>query len=313
MTLVAERWSPLDVPAADRDDAFREVVSATHLPWSLTPGEPLPGPTGLARYRIGDLTLVDCRCGPCSGSRGRSQLAATDDDVVGVLFVRSGSELIEVDGARVVVDAGAALLWRSDVPVRFSVPGRLHKWTLLVPSSRLPSPPPSGLLDPVAAGLLAALLGTTLASAGSLDGRLGRPVADAAVALLAGALAPPPDGDPAWSRVTAYVDAHLRDPSLTPAAIAAGAYLSVRSLYALFAERGSTPAGYVRHRRLAGARQELARRGTAATVAAVAHGWGFRDTATFGRGFRAEFGRTPDEVRRASSAGTARPPGSGPR
>jgi AraC family transcriptional regulator, positive regulator of tynA and feaB len=180
------------------------------------------------------------------------------------------------------------------------VPGRLHKWTLLVPSSRLPARPPSGLLDPAAAALLTALLGTTLASAGSLDARLGRPVADAAVDLLAGALGPPPDDDPAWSRVAAYVERNLRDPALTPSAVAAGAYLSLRSLYALFAARGQTPAGYVRRLRLEGAHRELARRGTAGTVAQVAHAWGFRDQATFGRGFRAAFGRTPDEVRRGS-------------
>ncbi|MGY1823266.1 helix-turn-helix domain-containing protein [Geodermatophilus sp. SYSU D00079] len=302
MTLVAERWDAADVPATDRDDAFREVVSATHLPWSLTPGEPVPGPVGLTRYRVGDLTLVDCRCGPCSGSRGRAQLAVTDDDVVGVLFVRSGVEQVEAGGERVALGPGAALLWRADEPVRFRVPGRLHKWTLLVPSSRLPGAR-SGLLDPAAARLLTALLGTTLAAAGSLDGRLGQPVADAAVGLLAGALAPPDDAAPppdaaAWARVTAHVEAHLRDPALTPAAIAAGAYVSERSLYALFAARGLTPAGFVRRRRLEGAARELARRGTAVTVAAVAHGWGFRDAGTFGRGFRAAFGRTPDAVRR---------------
>ncbi|MGY1664094.1 helix-turn-helix domain-containing protein [Geodermatophilus sp. SYSU D00705] len=302
MTLVAERWDAADVPAADRDDAFREVVSATHLPWALTPGERVPGPAGLVRYRVGDLTLVDCRCGPCSGSRGRAQLAATDDDVVGVLFVRSGLEQVEVGGARVTLGPGTALLWRADEPARFRVPGRLHKWTLLVPSSRLPGAR-SGLLEPAAARLLTALLGTTLASAGALDERLGQPVADAAVGLLAGALAPrddsaPPRDDAAWARVTAHVAAHLRDPSLTPAAIAAGAYVSERSLYALFAARGLTPAGYVRRRRLDGAARELARRGTTVTVGAVAHAWGFRDSATFGRGFRAAFGRTPDEVRR---------------
>ncbi|MGY1640800.1 helix-turn-helix domain-containing protein [Geodermatophilus sp. SYSU D00703] len=296
MTLTAERWRPDELSG---DDGFRAAVCDTHLPWALTPGDPLPGPVDLARYRFGDLTLVDCRCGPCAGSRGRAELAATDDDVVGVLFVREGSEELEVGGARVVVRPGSALLWRADEPVRFRVPGRLHKWTLLVPSSRLPGVR-CGLLDPAAAGLLAALLGTTLAHAGALDGRLGQPVADAAVDLLAGALTPPP-ADDAWARVTAFVAAHLRDPGLTPAAVAAGAYLSVRSLYALCAAHGTTPAGYVRRCRLEGAARELVRRGTAVTVAQVASAWGFGDQATFGRGFRAAFGRTPDQVRRGQA------------
>jgi len=33
-------------------------------------------------------------------------------------------------------------------------------------------------------------------------------------------------------------------------------------------------------------------------VGAVAAAWGFTDQATFGRAFRAAFGRTPDGVRR---------------
>ena len=48
----------------------------------------------------------------------------------------------------------------------------------------------------------------------------------------------------------------------------------------------------------------LERAGTRVTVAEVAHGCGFRDQATFGRAFRAEYGCTPDEVRRAKAAAT---------
>ncbi|MGY1696823.1 helix-turn-helix domain-containing protein [Geodermatophilus sp. SYSU D00814] len=248
------------------------------------------GRVEVARYRVGDLALLDRRCGP--GARP----AAADDGVVGVSFVREGREVVEVGAARFVAGPGSAVLWRADQPVRFRVPGRLHEWTLLAPSSRLPTAV-GGPLDATAAGLLTALVGTALASAGALGGRLGQPVADALVDLLAGALTPV-DDDPAWARVTAHVAAHLREPSLSPAAIAAGAYVSVRSLYGLCAARGTTPAGYVRRLRLEGARRELARRGTAVTVAAVAHGWGFGDPATFGRAFRAAFGCTPGDVRR---------------
>jgi AraC family transcriptional activator of tynA and feaB len=59
MTLVAERWTPSGLDPADRVDAFREVISATHLPWSLdAPVDGPPGSDELTRYRIGDLTLI---------------------------------------------------------------------------------------------------------------------------------------------------------------------------------------------------------------------------------------------------------------
>jgi AraC-like DNA-binding protein len=160
------------------------------------------------------------------------------------------------------------------------------------------------LLDPTAVGLLTALLGTTMSSAAHLVGALCMPIADAAVDLLAGALpgsAPAEPSDEAtWLRVTTYVQRHLREPDLTPEAMAAAGLVSLRSLYALFAARGDTPARYVRRRRLEAAHRELVRRGTAVSVAQVAHAWGFGDQATFSRAFRSAYGRTPDDVRRSS-------------
>jgi AraC family transcriptional regulator, positive regulator of tynA and feaB len=297
MALATQRWRPAELPPDERADAFRAAVSATHLPWSVSPGAEGADGDGLTRYRFGDLALVDCRCGPCSGHRGRSQLAATDEDALGVLFVRGGTEQVEVAGERVVVRPGSALVWRGDEPVRFRVPGRLHKWTLLVPRTRLPAGG-ARLLEGEAVGLLTALLRTTIHSAGALDERLALPVADAVVGLLGGALRPaePPSAEATWLRASAYVHRHLRDPDLTPERIAVAAYVSPRSLYALFAVRGETPARYVRRLRLDGARRDLERGGR--TVAAVASSWGFTDQATFGRNFRAAYGRTPDDVRR---------------
>ena len=300
MALATQRWRPAELPPDERVDAFREAVSATHLPWSLTPAGKGADDDGLTRYRLGDLALVDCRCGPCSGFRGRAQFAATAEDAVGVLFVRGGAEQVEVAGERFVVRPGSALVWRGDEPVRFRVPGRLHKWTLLVPGSRVPVVG-TRLLDGAAVGLLAALLGTAIRSSDTLDARLALPVADAAVDLLAGALRPAEPSSSsaaAWVRVSAYVHRHLRDPALGPERIAAAAYLSPRSLYTLFAARDDTPARYVRRLRLQGAHRDLQRGGAGGTVAGVASAWGFTDQATFGRNFRAAYGRTPDEVRR---------------
>ena len=275
MTLVAERWTPSGLDPADRVDAFREAISATHLPWSLdAPVDGPPDPMSSPGTGSRDLTLIDCRCGPCSGSRGRSQLAATSDDVVGVLFVRSGVEYVETGESRSVVRPGAALLWRGDEPVRFALPGRLHKWTLLVP-------PPVCRTSGAARSTRRLQRcwrpswGRRSRLRGRCRGGSGQPVADAAVELLRGAVAPSSSDDATWLRVTAFVQRHLREPSLAPPAIAAGTFVSVRALYALFAARGTSPAAYVRSLRLEAACRDLARRGTAVTVAEVAHGWGF--------------------------------------
>lgn len=312
MALQAVSWSPAGVPAADRVDAWRDAISASHLPWALQ-RERADGPApseSLVDYRVGDLTLVDCRCGPCAGHRGRAEQARTDTDAVGILFVRAGEELIEVGDEREVVRPGSALVWRSSEAVRFIVPGPLHKWTLLLPAMRIPALARPGvrLIEGSGVRPLIGLLGTTLESASSLDDAMGLPIADAAVDLLTGVLsAAAVPGDPTaatWTRVSTYVRQHLSDPQLSPARLAAAGLVSLRSLYALFEARGDTPGRYVRRLRLAAARRRLERCGTRVTVAEVAHGCGFRDQATFGRAFRAEYGCTPDEVRRAIAATT---------
>jgi AraC family transcriptional regulator, positive regulator of tynA and feaB len=94
-----------------------------------------------------------------------------------------------------------------------------------------------------------------------------------------------------------HIEEHLTDPELRPQAIAAAHAVSLRTLYQLFERRGETVSGYVRRRRLARARAELARRGPATTVAEVAHRWGFADQAAFGRAFRRQYGCPPSAVR----------------
>ena len=94
------------------------------------------------------------------------------------------------------------------------------------------------------------------------------------------------------ARADAYIAQRLRDPALSPAEIAASQFMSLRQLYKLFAQRSSTPAEWIISLRLAGARDELARRpGT--PISLVAATWGFRTPGHFTRRFRAAYGILP--------------------
>lgn len=102
-------------------------------------------------------------------------------------------------------------------------------------------------------------------------------------------------------RVLSYIDDHLGDPALDPAAIAAANYLSVRHLYNLFSATGTTVAQWVKQRRLDRARSDLADPLRAAeTVAAISERWGFEDAGYFSRVFKQSFGQTPGEWRRTA-------------
>ncbi|MGW9210505.1 helix-turn-helix domain-containing protein [Embleya sp. NPDC055664] len=95
-------------------------------------------------------------------------------------------------------------------------------------------------------------------------------------------------------RVLAYVRAHLRDPGLTPAKVAAVHNVSVRSLYRVCEEGGVSLEQWIIRRRLEAARRELvAPEHAHRTIDAIARSWGFASPSHFGRRFRAAYGTTP--------------------
>jgi len=101
--------------------------------------------------------------------------------------------------------------------------------------------------------------------------------------------------------VQGFIQQHLGDPWLSPAAVAAAHHVSLRSLQQLFHGEGLTVAGWIRQRRLEQCRRDLADPALASRpVAAVAARWGFASAADFSRAFRAVHGMPPAEYRRSA-------------
>jgi AraC-like DNA-binding protein len=96
-----------------------------------------------------------------------------------------------------------------------------------------------------------------------------------------------------------HVREHLADPHLRVAELARRHHVSVRHLYTLFEQIGTTPGAYVREQRLLAAQTMLcdpryARFATSDVAAAV----GIHDVSTFKRAFRRQYGTTPAGWRR---------------
>jgi AraC-like DNA-binding protein len=101
--------------------------------------------------------------------------------------------------------------------------------------------------------------------------------------------------------VQAFIQQHLGDTGLSPAAVAAAHHVSLRTLHQLFHDEGLTVAGWIRQRRLEQCRRDLADPALAARpVAAIAARWGFTSAADFSRTFRASHGMPPAEYRRSA-------------
>jgi len=104
-------------------------------------------------------------------------------------------------------------------------------------------------------------------------------------------------------RIISYIEAHLRDPDLTPRLVAQACRITARYLHHLFASERETVTQYIQRRRL----EECAR----ALVATPEHGrlvteiafdYGFNSLTHFGRVFRNRYGLTPSQYRRAALA-----------
>ncbi|MFT3798305.1 helix-turn-helix domain-containing protein [Microbacterium sp.] len=102
-------------------------------------------------------------------------------------------------------------------------------------------------------------------------------------------------------RIHGYIDEHLDTADLTPGAIAAAHYISVRHLHSLFHESGTTVSAVVRSRRLERCRRDLLEPMLAERpVAAIGARWGFADAAHFSRAFKSAYGVSPNAYRHAA-------------
>jgi PAS domain S-box-containing protein len=94
------------------------------------------------------------------------------------------------------------------------------------------------------------------------------------------------------------IEGRFMDPTFSTADLAAAAHLSVRSVQAIFAEAGSSPAAEIRRRRLDHSRAML-EQGHA--VQTACHASGFIDPGSFARTFQQRFGLTPSQIQRTLS------------
>ncbi|MFI6875748.1 helix-turn-helix domain-containing protein [Streptomyces sp. NPDC050400] len=99
-------------------------------------------------------------------------------------------------------------------------------------------------------------------------------------------------------RITHYLREHLAEPDLSAARVAAAHAISVRHLYAVLSRSGISLGDWIRTRRLAECRRELAGpNGRRRTIAAIARSWGFADATHFSKTFKQAYAISPRDWR----------------
>lgn len=309
-----EFWSTGTRAEGDRAGLWQQMLSATHLPWTVTVPKPDEGSrvfeAWVRRWWIDDLALVDCECGPCSGTRQRRQLADTDGEFVVVLITRAGRETVSQGDTEACLRAGDAVAWDSRMPARFGVWEPLSKRSLLIPRAALDEV--SGrawvtggvMLNGAAPAtrLLTTYLDTLRQALPELGSSAVVAARNATLELFIGALRA--EGDvptttmarPALrAGMDRFIERHLLDDTVTPAAIATAHGVSTRTVNRIFNATGQTVSEVIRVRRLARAREEVTE--SDHPISVIAHRWGFSDTSHFSRSFKAHYGSSPTDYR----------------
>jgi AraC family transcriptional activator of tynA and feaB len=242
--------------------------------------------------------------------RARHQLADTDGEFVVVMIIHKGAELVSQRHTEATLTPGDVAAWDSARRNQFTVPESLSKRSMVIPRAALdevgggPWLTEGAVLDPIAPAtrLLTSHLDTLSEVLPGLGSAAMSAARMAALELFVGALRTDSDVCSAESvrpalraSIERYIDRHLLNGAVTPAALAAAHWVSVRTVNRVFSATGQTVGEVVRARRLSRARADVTEGDQPISV--IAHRWGFSDTSHFSRTFKAHYGYSPTDYR----------------
>ena len=317
-----------DVPVADRFDYWRQLMERTIAPSDMSSEHATDFWAEQRLLELGPVRVWPVRVLPTRYLRNARMVRRSDPEEYHLSLVLGGG--LGVDHVGRADTYGPHDLWLSDTSHPYDVqPYGMRPTAGLelpfitgvgveFPKALLPLPP--ARVRELLGRRLSGRQGTGALLAGFLTGldrqsaflqpsdapRLGMVLIDLLAAWLAQeveaerALSPETHRRVTVARIRAFIRQHLHDPELRPPMIAAAHHISLSYLHRLFQEEGSgeTVAAWIRGRRLAGARLDLADPALRSTpVHTIAARWGIPRASDFTRAFRAAYGISPTEHR----------------
>lgn len=313
-----EVWSTGRVAPQRQFDVWRQFVVDAHMRWEIRPYacDRFPAFIRQGRFEGFRVTHLTSGHGGVVGTRGAREIARDDEAFYNLIYVADGSIELEIGARSVPLHRGHFALWDTTRPMRFTTGPDLRQITLAVPQHVLSRTLPrvddyvghivdaqAGLGRTFAERLVALDQRFGALSSEAVGGILGESVEMLAATLSARVpLSQSSRGSIALLRqLVAYVERHLDDPELDTRRVARANGISDRHLHRVFDGLRTTPAAWIRQRRLERCRREIVDpRGPSITD--IAYKWGFREPGTFSKIFRREFGVCPRELRRRPQA-----------
>lgn len=314
-----DSWTTGTVAPAKQFDLWRDFVVDAHLHWDIHSVRCDQFPAFIRQGRFDGFRIVHLTAarGGVIGKRSTREIAKDSEALYNLIYVAAGSQSLEIGGRALTVVAGSFALWDSTQPMTFNTGEGLRQITFSVPRKRLDDALPRagdfcGHVMHARSGIGKLFIEHLLAleaSFGELSNAEARDVLEATTEMLIATLnakveLPQRRCRETFRHVVADICRQLDDPSLTPGRLARTNGISERQLYRLFAEAGTTPASWIRKRRLEQCRRELvSRSGANRSITEIAARWGFFDSSTFCRMFRQEYGISPRQMRSALECG----------
>lgn len=311
-----------DLPAARRREEWLNVVCDVLGPLDTKIEADGPPDGEIAAGRLGPVGVgrVETTT-PHSVHRTPRLISSADPELYRVLLPMSGSPVLVQGGRSTRLNAGEFVIYDFARPYDLVYDASVDLAVFSFPRETL-ALPGNLVADltavPISADDGAAALAAPLLRRIALDLESYRPATAARLSTVVMDLvgtavaerADRPDAVPAEQRsrvllldVHAYIDAHLGDPGLSPADVAAAHHISLRQLHRLFEKEQTTVAAWIRRRRLERCRRDLSDPALRAIpVGAIAARWGLPDAAHFSRVFRQAYGMPPAEYRRTRLA-----------
>lgn len=236
-----------------------------------------------------------------------------DERLVAVQVLAGGCQ-VSTDKGTMDVPVGELILVSTARPFTFEWTGNIactfvyfEPELLGLPLRALPGLTGSWQARRTPAGNIAAdVLRSASANLDAFNGATGQLLTHNVIAMLRTALIDEVTDIPANSRqlrftqVAAYIDEHIGDPELSVRSIAQAHFVSLRTLHAIFQSQSTTAAAWIRTRRLEFAGRMLRDPALASSsIGDIAVASGFESASYFSVAFRAHFGVSPSQWRRA--------------
>ncbi|WP_188269935.1 helix-turn-helix domain-containing protein [Streptomyces sp. CBMA291] len=307
------------VRAEDRFEWYADQVRRHIFPLALSTPYTEDFPSRVSALRLGTAQLAHFSFPPLHAARTARHIRRDDPETYQLGWIRRSSMRVGQLRGHALAGPDDMVLFDTSHPLEAGVPeegGRAEVVVLRIARSALPLPAthtdrllslrlaPGGVSGMLLRRHLGALLDHAAEVGPAEAHRLGTVTGDLVASFLADRL--DASGLLPWesrttvlrAEINAFINEHLGDPALGPAAIAAHHHLSLRSLHSLFRLEPATVAATIRRRRLERCRLDLADpRLRHRSIAALAARWGLLVPAEFSRSFRAAYGMSPGEYR----------------